>query len=241
MKVSLFVTCLVDQLFPAVGICSLRILERLGVEAEFDPRQTCCGQPAFNSGYQEQARECGRQVLEVFASADAVVVPSGSCCSMLREQLPGLFPPDSEEGRMARRIARRSWELSEFLVDVLRVDRTGARFRDAVGYHDSCHLARGLGVRQQPRQLIRNVAEIDFRELDSSDRCCGFGGAFSLQFGQVACALGEDKAESIRRSGVRYVTAADVSCLMHLDGILRRRRVPVKTIHLAELLAKFDD
>ena len=238
MTVSLFVTCLVDQLFPQVAFSTLKILEHLGVEAHFDPRQTCCSQPAFNSGYQKEARQVARHFLDVFKDSEKLVVPSGSCAAMIKVFLPGLFPAQSEQRRLAEEIGRRTYELSEFLTSVLGLESTGARFEEAVTYHDSCHALRELGIAAGPRRLIRNVEGIDFREMERADRCCGFGGAFSLSFEDVSCAIGEDKLEAIQRCGARCVVATDVSCLMHLDGLLRRQGIAVRTMHLAELLAQ---
>ncbi|MDA2928487.1 (Fe-S)-binding protein [Acidobacteria bacterium AH-259-O06] len=241
MKVSLFVTCLVDQLFPQVGLSTVKILKKLGVEVEFDVRQTCCGQPAFNTGYVEEAARVARHFLEVYNDSAQIVVPSGSCCAMIKVFLPQLFPEGSTERRRAKEIAERTLELSDFLISVLGVKSTGARFREPVTYHDSCHLLRELGISSQPRRLIRAVEDIDFREMENPERCCGFGGTFSVKFADVSAAIGEDKVQCVRNTGARYVIANDVSCLMHIEGLLRRNQVPVRTMHLAELLAKFDD
>ena len=241
MKVSLFITCLVDQFFPQIGISTMKILRKLGVEVEFDSRQTCCGQPAFNTGYVEEARQVARHFLEVYGDVDHIVVPSGSCSTMIKVFLPKLFAEDSSQRSLAEEIGRRTFELSEFLSSVLGVETTGARFPEVVTYHDSCHLLRELGISSQPRQLIRAVEEIDFREMEHCDRCCGFGGAFSVKFPDISTAMGADKVGWIQGSGAGYVIASDVGCLMHLRGLLERNRVPVQTMHLAELLAKFED
>lgn len=241
MKVSVFVTCLIDQLFPEVGLGTVKILKKLGLDVEFDSRQTCCGQPAFNTGYNEEARRVAEHFLEVFQDSGPIVVPSGSCCTMLKIFLPDLFPEGSAQRELADRIAKRTYELSDFLVSVLKVRSTGARFNESVTYHDSCHLLRELGVSSQPRELIRSVEGVKFLEMENSERCCGFGGTFSVKFHDVSAAIGDDKIRWIRGAGVRYVIANDVSCLMHLRGLLQRQQVPVETMHLAELLAKFDD
>ena len=240
MKVSLFVTCLVDQFFPQVGLSTVEILNRLGLEVDFDPRQTCCGQPAFNTGYTEEAAQVGRHFLHVYRDAETVVVPSGSCCAMIKVFLPDLFEPDSQEHRLAKEIASRTYELSDFLVAVLKVDQTGASFPEIVTYHDSCHLLRELDIHDQPRVLIRGGEGVDFREMENCTRCCGFGGTFSVKFSDVSAAIGDDKVQWIRDSGARYVIANDISCLMHINGLLRREGIPIQTLHLAELLAQFD-
>lgn len=241
MRVSLFVTCLVDQVFPQVGLSTLRVLNRLGVEVDFDERQACCGQPAFNSGHSDESRTVARGFLEAYAGSGPVVVPSGSCATMLKVFVPTLFPPDSPDGRLAREIAGRTYELSDFLVSVLGVTRTGARFPEAVTYHDSCHQLRELGIARQPRLLIQGVEGVRFREMPNAARCCGFGGTFSVKFADVSAAIGEDKVDTIHQSGARYVVANDVSCLMHIGGLLQRRGSGVRTLHLAELLAKFEE
>ena len=159
---------------------------------------------------------------------------------MIKVFLPTLFEEGSRERRVAEEIAGRTYELSDFLFSIMGVERTGARFPYAVTYHDSCHLLRELGIREQPRRLIRGVEQIDFREMENSSRCCGFGGTFSVKFDDVSAAIGKDKLNWISNSGARYVVATDVSCLMHLDGLLKRNHISVETMHLAELLAKFD-
>lgn len=240
MQVSLFVTCLVDHLFPGVGLSAVRVLKDLGVEVRFDRRQTCCGQPAFNAGYWEEAAKVADSLLEIYSGEDWIVVPSGSCAAMIRHSLPRLFDTDPLRGAKARRIAERTREFSEFIVDELGVVSVGARFPGTVTYHDSCHLLRELGVSDQPRKLIQNVGEITFKEMRNSDRCCGFGGTFSVKFPEVSGALGSDKLNAIAETGAEYVVACDVSCLMHLQAILKQSGSGVKVLHIAELLAQRD-
>ena len=241
MKVSLFVTCLVDQLFPQVGLSTVKVLKKCGVEVDFDPRQTCCGQPAFNSGFVDESREVAEHFIEVFGDREHIVVPSGSCVAMVKSFLPSLFPEGSSKRQLAEEVSQRTFELSDFLSSVLGITHTGARFPQVVTYHDSCHLVRELGLRTQPRQLIRGVEGVVFREMENCDRCCGFGGTFSVKFPDISAAIGDEKVQWIRESGADYVIANDVSCLMHIEGLLRRSKVPVQTMHLAELLAQFDD
>jgi L-lactate dehydrogenase complex protein LldE len=219
-------------------LATVKVLERLGVSVEFDERQTCCGQLAFNSGHVREARAVGRQFIDVFAESETIVVPSGSCCSMIKCHIPHLFAEGSQERADAKQVASRTYEFSDFLVSVLGVTETGATFPEKVTFHDSCHQLRELGVSRQPRQLIRTVKGIEFIEMENSQRCCGFGGTFSVKFADVSAAIGMDKLGWIRESGADYVVLNDVSCLMHIDGLLRRHNVPVQTMHLAELLAK---
>ncbi|HXK62161.1 MAG TPA: (Fe-S)-binding protein [Acidobacteriota bacterium] len=242
MRVALFVTCLIDQLYPQVGRSALKVLNKLGVTVDFDRRQTCCGQPAFNTGYVDEARHVALHLQRLYAGNDLpIVVPSGSCAAMIKVFTPGLFDEGSRERAAAEDIARRTYEFSDFIVSVLGCERTGARFPEIVTYHDSCHLLRELHISEQPRRLIRQVEGIDFREMENSTRCCGFGGTFAVKFPEVSTAMGEEKIRWIRDSGARYVIGNDVSCLMHLSGLLRRKEIAVGTMHLAELLAQFND
>lgn len=240
MKVSLFVTCLVDRFFPQVGLSTVKILERFGVKVDFDYSQTCCGQPAFNAGYREEARQVADHFLKTYRSASYIVVPSGSCAAMIKLHLPELFEPASPQRRLSEEIAGRVWELSDFLCNVLQIESTGARFQETVTYHDSCHLLRELGVADPPRKLLGSVAGLELRELPQSDRCCGFGGLFSIKLPELSVSMGVDKVAAIEATGSRYVVANDAGCLMHLRGLLDHRKTPIETLHLAELLACFD-
>lgn len=237
-RVALFVTCLGDQFFPQVGECVVEVLGRLGVEVTFNPAQTCCGQPAFNTGYREEARGVASRVLDLFDDAEYVVAPSGSCTAMMRVFYPELFAGDPARLRKVEVLRHRLYEFSEFLVKVLKVEDVGASFHGRVTYHDSCHLLRELSLGDEPRKLIRAVRGIEFVELQDYQLCCGFGGTFSVKFPEVSVAMGEDKLSAVAQTGAEYLVAADSSCLMHLAGLAHRRKLPVKTMHLAELLAK---
>lgn len=237
MEVSFFATCLVDQLFPNVGVASIRLLRKLGVSVEFDPRQTCCGQPALNAGYQDEARRVALQYLSVFKDKERIVVPSGSCATMIKHFLPGLFPEGSEQHIQAQAVAKRTYELSDFIVSELGVTDVGARFEGRVTFHDSCHQLRELGIKEQPRELIQNVRGITLVEMENAERCCGFGGTFAVKYADISVAMGNEKIESVVLSRADYVVANDVSCLMHIEGLMKRKGLAVKTLHLAELLA----
>ena len=241
MKVSLFVTCIVDQLYPRVGEAAAEVLARLGVEVTFDPEQTCCGQPAYNTGYRREARAVAARTLDLLdralLTADYVVAPSGSCAAMVKRSYQELFSAAPEERARARRVARRFYELSQFLVEVLGVEDVGAAFGGRVTYHDSCHLLRELGVAGAPRKLIRAVAGAEFVELEAPETCCGFGGTFSVKHPELSAAMAADKAADIERSGADVVVACDASCLMQTAGMLSRRGSAVRCLHLAELLA----
>ena len=237
-RVALFITCLGDQFFPRVGECMVQVLRRLGVEVTFNPAQTCCGQPAFNTGYRDEARAVASRVLDLFASADYVVAPSGSCTAMVRVFYPELFEHDPERCQKARKLGERFFEFSEFLVKVLKVEDVGATFPHRVTYHDSCHLLRELGIEAEPRKLLRAVRGIDLREMNDYKLCCGFGGTFSVKFPEVSVAMGEDKVRAAAATGAEFLVANDSSCLMHLAGVIHRQGLPIETMHLAEVLAR---
>jgi L-lactate dehydrogenase complex protein LldE len=238
IRASLFITCLGDQFYPEVGECVVRVLRRLGVEVEFNPAQTCCGQPAFNTGFREEAREVAARVLNQFEDAQYIVAPSGSCTSMLRVFYPELFADDPARLQQAQSLRSRIYEFSEFLVKILKVEDVGASFHGRLTYHDSCHLLRELGIGSEPRKLIRAVRGVELVEMQDYRLCCGFGGTFSVKFPEVSVAMGEDKIRAAKAAGAEYLVANDSGCLMHLAGVIHRQRLPIKTMHLAELLAK---
>jgi L-lactate dehydrogenase complex protein LldE len=237
-RVSLFVTCIVDQLFPNVGIAMADVLESLGYDVDFPEAQTCCGQPAFNSGYRDEARAVARHFLRVFRNADYVVVPSGSCTSMIAHHFEEIFQKEPDNLAAAHALSPRVYEFSTFLLEVARVEDVGARFDEIVTYHDSCHALRELGVRSGPRKLLGNVRGLDLREMDAAEECCGFGGTFSVKFAEVSGGMARTKIESILRTGARAVVSIDSSCLMQLQGALSRAGLPIRTMHLAEVLAR---
>jgi L-lactate dehydrogenase complex protein LldE len=242
VRVSLFVTCLVDQLWPSIGVSAVKVLRRAGCEVIFDERQTCCGQPAFNTGYRTEARVMARRFIEIFedAGADAVVSPSGSCTAMV-QHFRDLFADDDEWRARAQAIAKRTHEFSSFLVNVLGVEDVGASFSGRVGWHDACHGLRDLNVRSEPRTLIRNVRGVEFVELANADACCGFGGTFSVKYPEISVAILDNKIDAIEQAGVRAIVSSDASCLMQIGGRLSRNGSAVKPMHLAELLAAQED
>jgi L-lactate dehydrogenase complex protein LldE len=215
----------------------VRVFEHLGIALDCPPGQTCCGQPAFNSGYQSAARKAACHFIETFEHAEVIVCPSGSCTDMVCHHYPTLFEDDPAWQDRARLVARRTFEFSQYLVDVLGVTSLGARYDGTVTYHDSCHLLRYLKVGEQPRRLIANVDGTHFVEMMDSDRCCGFGGTFSVKYPGISVGMLEDKVAAIVDSGADAVVGCDMSCLMNIQGLLSRRRIPIKTMHIAELLA----
>ncbi|MFB3818055.1 MAG: (Fe-S)-binding protein [Candidatus Methylomirabilales bacterium] len=234
----LFITCLAEQFFPGVLKKMVWLLQDLGVAVAFPEEQTCCGQPFFNSGYRAQARGLAAKWLAAFApTAGYIVSPSGSCVDMVRHHYPALFPPGSGERRLAEETGRRTYEFTQFLVHVLRATDLGAAFPHKVTYHASCHLLRGLGVRDEPKTLLRHVRGLELVPLATEETCCGFGGTFSVIYPEVSRAMMEAKVESIVASGAEVVVACDAGCLMNIAGGLRRAGSAVRAMHLIEILA----
>ncbi len=238
MKVSLFVTCLVDQFFPEVGMSAVNVLRRLGVEVDFPLAQTCCGQPAFNSGFSSEARELAKRFIGIFENSEYVVAPSGSCTSMVRVFYPELFKDDPDLHQRAESLASRTYEFTEFLVNVLAVEDVGAAYQGKVALHQSCHLLRELNVRAEPQRLLRAVKGIELVELEHAEACCGFGGMFSIKYPHISGSILQDKIDCVEKSGADVVVASDVGCLMHIAGGLSRQSAAARTMHIAELLAK---
>ena len=237
MRVSLFIPCLVDTLLPEVGEATVRLLERLGLTPDFPQDQTCCGQPAYNTGYWEDARRVARQFLRAFAESEVIVAPSGSCVSMVRNHYPRLFREHPSDLEAARRIAGRTFELTEFLVRRLGLSEVGAGFQGKVTYHESCHLNRELLIQAEPRALLKAVAGAELSEMPEADRCCGFGGTFSIKFPEVSAAMAQRKAESIALSGAGTVVTCDPGCLLQIKGYFSRQQKDVRVLHIAEMLA----
>ncbi len=241
MRVAIFITCFNDTLFPDTGRCMVELLERLGHEVSFPAEQTCCGQMHINSGYQPEGEKLVQRFARVFtaAEADAVVTPSASCAATVRHELAELAAGSGSEAvaDAARDLAPRVFELSQFLVGELGVEDVGAHYQHRVAYHPTCHSLRLLKVGEAPLRLLRAVGGISLRELPSADSCCGFGGTFAVKNADVSAAMGADKVAEIVGSGAEVCTALDNSCLLHLEGLLRRQRSGVRIAHLAEILA----
>jgi L-lactate dehydrogenase complex protein LldE len=236
-RVALFVTCIVDQLFPEIGMATVEVLERLGYTVDFPPDQVCCGQPAFNAGYRREAAKVACRCLEVFRNEECVVVPSGSCASMITHHFEELFAGDPERLAETRRLAPRVWEFSKFLLEVAQVEDVGAHYDGVVTFHDSCHGLRALKIKEGPRRLLGHVKGLTLREMDAAEECCGFGGTFSVKFAGISGAMTRTKIESILRTGAGTVVGVDASCLLQIRGALSRADLPVATMHLAQVLA----
>ena len=243
-RVALFVTCMVDMIYPDVGVSTVELLERNGVEVFFPEEQTCCGQPAFNAGFRDEARMLAKRYLDIFeplvrsGRVDAVVAPSGSCATMVNHFYPVLFEDEtnSADFERAHYLARSTFELTEFLVDVLGVTDVHARFDGKLAYHASCHLSRELGVKKPPRTLLANVEGADLVDMTGDDECCGFGGLFAIKNAPISTAMGERKVENIIESGADVVTLCDVSCMTHINGLLSRQGHACRAVHIAEVL-----
>ena len=237
MRVALFVTCLIDLMRPSAGFAAVKLLQQAGCEVVIPEKQTCCGQPAYNNGDQENARAIARQVITILEPYDHVVIPSGSCGGMLIHHYPVLFDNDPQWQPKSRQLAERCYELTQFLVDVVGITDFSARYEGKVAYHDSCSARRELGVLQQPRKLLANVRGLTQVELDEADACCGFGGTFSVKFPEVSTAIVDRKVADITQADAKTIVAGDMGCLMNIAGRLSRQGKPVKAFHIAEILA----
>jgi L-lactate dehydrogenase complex protein LldE len=236
--VQLFGTCLVDTLRPEVGMAVVRVLEQLGVEVEYPENQTCCGQPAFNAGAWEDAKAMARHTLNVLSKSSApIVVPSGSCGSMIIHHYPDLLASDPHYSQVAKSVAARTYEFTQYLVKKLQITRYSARRHECLTYHASCHLLRGLGIEDEPQQLLRQVDGVELVELPEATQCCGFGGVFALKMSDISGAILKRKLDNIEKTGAQTLVGCDVSCLIHIGGGLRRRGSKIRTRHIAQILA----
>ncbi len=236
VDVALFVTCLVDLFRPTVGFAAVKLLEDAGCRVHV-PAQSCCGQPAYNSGDNAGARAIAAQVIAAFDGFDYVVAPSGSCAGMIKEHYPALFEGDAAMGARARDLAGRTYELISFLADIRGVDTVAAAHDGAVTYHDSCSSLREMGVKEQPRRLLGLVAGLELRELGGAEECCGFGGTFCVKYPDISLKMVDDKIADIEKTGAETVLAGDLGCLMNIAGRLRRTGSRIQARHVAEVLA----
>jgi L-lactate dehydrogenase complex protein LldE len=238
VKVALFATCVVDQLYPAVAASAARVLREHGCEVSFPPGQVCCGQPAMNSGYVPEARRVAASLLDALHGADFVVSPSGSCAAMVRHHYAALFADEPERLAQAEQLIGKTHELSQFMVNVLKVERLKGSFPHAVTFHPSCHGARLLGVRQEPLALLRAVPGLELRPLPHADDCCGFGGTFAVKLPQISAAIADEKLRHVHDTGARFLVGTDLGCLMHLSGRMQRRGAAIEALHIAQLLER---
>lgn len=234
--VSVFIPCMVDLLLPEVGDATFALLRRLGVNPVYHAEQTCCGQPVYNSGHREKAKEAARHFIEVFGGDEVVVCPSGSCVHMVRHVYPELLAADAEWAARANDLASRVFELSQYIVDVLGVTDVGARFDGKVAYHESCRLLRGLKVSEQPRKLLAAIEGAEVVPMQKADACCGFGGEFANKYSDISTAMVEEKAANYIESGADVLVACEPGCLLNIGGYLSRHHPDKKAVHIATLL-----
>ena len=235
-QASLFVTCIIDQLYPQVGVSVVRVLRKVGVKVDFPQDQTCCGQPLYNSGFTRQARRLARRVIESFQSSEYIVVPSGSCAAMMRVFYLDLFEDDPHWLQQARQLASRVYEFSEFLVNVRSVEDVGAARTGTATYHPSCHLLRELEVREAPQKLLGKVAGLELADLPRQETCCGFGGTFSVKYPHISQDMVADKVSNVVSTGADTLVSCDMGCLMNIGGALSRQGYDIKIRHLAQVL-----
>lgn len=238
-RVSLFVTCIVDMIYPDTGMSVVEVLERLGVEVDFPEAQTCCGQMGFNAGYRDDAKAVARHFIETFRDAEVIVAPSGSCVTMVRHFYPELFADDPQWSAAMQDIVAKTWELTEYLVDGLGIVDVGARLTQPlnVAMHDACHGLRGLNLRDQPRALLQNVGNLQLTELEGANECCGFGGLFAIKMPDVSGAILNDKVRNIAAAEADVIVTCDASCLTQMNGGLSRQGQSKRVCHIADVLA----
>ena len=236
MIVDLFIPCFIDQVYPQVGMNMVKIFEKLGVGVDYNTEQTCCGQMAFNSGFWEDARQMGEKFIRDFSNNRYIVAPSASCVGMVRNYYTEMFNNTSLHNQY-KQIQKNIYEFSDFLVNVLNVEDIGAEFNSVITYHDACAALREYGIKQQPRKLLSHVKGLQLNEMKDNEVCCGFGGTFSVKFEPISTAMGQQKVQNAIDSGAEYIVSTEASCLMHLQGYISKHKLPIKTMHIADVLA----
>lgn len=236
-KVSLFIPCLVDTFAPSIGMATVTILERLGVEVVYHEEQTCCGQPALNAGYRHHAIEAARRFLSIFGEDEVIVSPAGSCVYTVKRYYPELFQEDPQLHSQALDLASRIYELSQYLVDVLGVKEVGAKYQGKIAYHESCHILRGLTISQQPKTLLSSVQGAEVVPLFAAEMCCGFGGEFAERYHYISEEMVKDKVNNFMSSGADVLVTCEPGCYLNINGYLHRHNLDKKVLHLAQLLA----
>lgn len=237
MEVQLFIPCFVDQLYPQTAFNMVKVLEKLGCKVNYNTNQTCCGQPAFNAGFWEESKAvCEKFVQENRSGNDPIISPSASCTGFIRNYYPKLFDNSSLHNEV-KDLGDRTYEFSEFLVNVLKVEKTGAALPLKATYHDSCAGLRECHIKEEPRKLLANVAGLELVEMNDVETCCGFGGTFAVKYEPISIAMAEQKVNNALQSGASCIISTDLSCLMHLDGYIRNKNIPLRTMHIADVLA----
>ena len=237
MKVQLFIPCFVDQLYPQTAFNMVKVLEKAGCEVHYNTNQTCCGQPAFNAGFLDEARAVCNKFIQDFDNADYIVAPSASCVGFVRNYYTKLFD-NSSVLHQVKNLASRTFEFSEFLTDVLKIEKLGAVFKAKATYHDSCAALRECKIKDAPRRLLSNVSGLEMVEMNEVETCCGFGGTFAVKFDSISIGMADQKVTNALATKADYIISTDLSCLMHLDGYIKGKNLPLQTIHIADVLAK---
>ncbi len=236
MKVQLFIPCFVDQLYPQTAFNMVKVLEKAGCEVAYNTNQTCCGQPAFNAGYWEEAREVAGKFLKDFNTADYIVAPSASCVGFVKNYYHKLFE-NSTQHNTVKELGKRIFEFSSFLTDVLKIENFGAQLSGKATYHDSCAALRECHIKEGPRTLLKHVKQLELIEMADNETCCGFGGTFSVKFEAISIGMADQKLHNALATGAQYIISTDISCLMQMDGLIRTKNLPLTTMHIADVLA----
>lgn len=236
MNVQLFIPCFVDQLYPQTAFNMVKVLEKLGCTVEYNSNQTCCGQPAFNAGFQDECKEVASKFIKDFSGVDYIIAPSASCAGFVKNYYPKIFDNSSVHNDV-KNLQKRMYEFSEFLVDVLKVENVGAKLKGKATYHDSCAALRECKIKEAPRTLLRNVEGLELVEMNDVETCCGFGGTFAVKFEPISIAMADQKVNNALATGAEYMISTDLSCLMHLDGYIKHKGHNLKTMHIADVLA----
>ena len=235
INVELFVPCFIDQLYPETAFNMVKVLEKAGAKVNYNTNQTCCGQPAFNAGFCEDSRAVATKFLNDFKNADYIVAPSASCSGFVRNYYPKLFENGTHTNK-AKEISKKVYEFSEFLTDILKVDQFSAKLEGKATYHDSCAALRECKIKEGPRKLLKNVVGLELIEMNENETCCGFGGTFSVKFEDISVAMVEQKVNNALATGAEYIISTDQSCLMQIDGYIKKNNINLKTLHLADVL-----
>jgi L-lactate dehydrogenase complex protein LldE len=236
MKVQLFIPCFVDQLYPETGMNMVKLLKKLGCEVSYNKKQTCCGQPAYNAGYMKDCTSVAEKFVHDFDGTDYIVSPSGSCTGFLRNGFEEIFA-DSMILPQARSVTKRAYEITEFITEVLKIEDLNVTFNAKATYHDACGALRECGIKNGPRKLLNKVKGLELVEMKECETCCGFGGTFAVKFEPISVAMAQTKVQSALETGAEYILSTDVSCLMHIDAYIRKNNLPIKTMHVVDVLA----
>ena len=236
MKVQLFIPCFVDQLYPQTAFNMVKVLEKACCDVEYNTNQTCCGQPAFNAGFWEDAKQVATKFIKDFEGTDYIVAPSASCVGFVRNYYGNLFENSSQHNNV-KDLSKRIFEFTEFLTGVLKIDNYGAVLNAKATYHDSCAALRECKIKEEPRKLLGKVKGLELIEMDETETCCGFGGSFAVKFDAISIAMADQKVNHALATGAEYIISTDLSCLMHLDGYITKKNLPIKTMHIADVLA----